>query len=196
LRRLLSIHDLHAVFQLATQWESPAVKGSITSDLLHTIAEVSPTVTAVVPIGVNETEPRFQNHPPTQLRVGFVQLPELFGAGQSRKSTWSTRAFYAASQQRLIPLATAPSQPILDAAGAASAIVDSAEEWMSQTDVPEFGFRREARGVATARELFERLSKPNEAPRDELGTMIRQTVDWYEKQPVLLGTEAPRSRAA
>jgi hypothetical protein len=191
-RKLLSIQEFAAVFQLATVWESPRAKAGITTDLLHAVADHCPATTVVVPISPSDSLPRFENGIPPKMRVSFVKLPEVFGTGQSRPMSWMSRAFSAASQNRTIPAPTEPNVGIVSASTVARCLVETANELATLETPPEQGHWSTVSPMLTARELYEQLSNPMEIADPS----IRETIAWYREAPVLLGTEAPQSRAA
>ena len=195
LRTLLTIHKPAVVFQLASVPTQPSVKVKITADLLAVAAEVCPTLPVIVPLSQAESRPRFNLHTNGELRLGFVNLPTLFGEGAPNDGSWTTRLFTAATDRQPLPPPVADG-PLTYAPDAADSLLAAAEALHQLAEPPVEGLWLEPTASTTTRKLFERVSAPLALSGNRLGEAVRNTLAWYERQPRPSGKEALTTRAA
>lgn len=181
LRSLIAVHDPAAVFQLVSVSGQSHAKHRITSEFLRTVARYSPDLPVVVPITAEETNTiHFRNHPLGQMRVGFVQLPSLFGAGNTSGHAWTSRLFANAAHGHSLP-PPERDEPLILASDAAQSLLTAAETLTSLGEPPVEGLWLEAPATTTTRELYHRLAAPQSYPHDDLARSIETTLRWYER---------------
>ncbi len=194
LRSLIAIHGPAAVFQLAAVSGQSHAKHKITAEFLRAVARLSPSLPVVVPVARIESAIQFRNHPLGEMRVGFVRLPALFGAGNTAADSWASRLFAAASRGRAIA-APERDEPLIWAADAADALLEAAE-WLTElAEPPANGLWHEAPATTTARELRDRIARPRTPPIDALDQIAARTLDWYERHATRTELEPLRAAA-
>jgi NAD(P)-dependent dehydrogenase (short-subunit alcohol dehydrogenase family) len=180
LRSLIAVHGPAAVFQLASVSGQSHAKHRITAEFLRAVARLSPSLPVVVPVARSETAIQFRNHPLGQMRVGFVQLPSLFGAGNTASNSWASRVFANAARGR----PTAPperDEPLTWAADAADTLLEAAEWLTGSAEPPAEGLWHEPPATTTARELQARLANLDDRAPDALDRIVARTLAWYER---------------
>lgn len=195
IRSLLAIQQPSAVFQLAASADNPHLKTVITADLLRAMAEQSSDAVLLTPVAPTERQPHYQNRS-RLMRVGFVTLPTLFGPGDARGRSWTSRLFQAAADRRNLPRPGQDDAGISHVADAADSLLAAAEVLSSLPDAPANGLRLEPPATTTARELFETVERPVSLVGDRLGEAVRETLAWYQSQQLARGTEVSTRAAA
>jgi NAD dependent epimerase/dehydratase family len=194
LRSLIAIHGPAAVFQLAAVSGQSHAKHRITAEFLRAVARLSPSLPVVVPVARTDSPVQFRNPPLGRMRVGFVRLPTLFGAGNTAADSWASRLFAAAARGRALA-APDRDEPLTWAADAADALLEAAE-WLTElAEPPANGLWHEPPATTTARELRDRVADPRHPPHDALDRIAAHTLDWYEHHAMQPHTEPLRAAA-
>ncbi len=191
LSTLLAVHQPTVVFQLATTAGEAQRKTIITADVMSAVAAHLPETAVVAPVSPAEREPLFQNRA-TQLRVGFVKLPTLFGDGDFVESRWHARLFRAAVHGRTLPPPTDADAKLMHAADAAVSMLEAAEQLVNLPAAVPYGLRVEPSATMTARQLFEAVSAPLAVASDP----VHNTLSWYRRQSLPRDTDVSTARAA